>query len=136
MDLDAGAARNSALSDGFTVSAEQSAPSRAGGFVSEPERPIDERGISCIVCAFNEADRIRNILDVIVGHPALAEVIVVNDGSTDATQALVDSYPTVRAISHTPNRGKTYALTRGVAEARCEHLMLLDADLEIGRAHV
>jgi glycosyltransferase involved in cell wall biosynthesis len=89
----------------------------------------DLKGVSCIVCAYNEADRIRNILDVIVGHPAIAEVIVVNDGSTDATEALLKCYPTVRALSHTPNRGKTYALSRGIAAARCENLMLLDADL-------
>jgi glycosyltransferase involved in cell wall biosynthesis len=96
------------------------------------ELPIsspDLRGVSCIVCAYNEADRIKNILDVIVGHPGLTEVIVVNDGSTDATLALLESYPSVRVLSHTPNRGKTYALSRGIAAARCEHLMLLDADL-------
>jgi glycosyltransferase involved in cell wall biosynthesis len=89
----------------------------------------DLKGISCVVCAYNEADRIRNILDVIVGHPALTEVIVVNDGSTDATEALLRSYPSIRLLSHTPNRGKTYALSRGIAAARCAHLMLLDADL-------
>jgi glycosyltransferase involved in cell wall biosynthesis len=32
-------------------------------------------------------------------------------------------------LSHSPNRGKTYALSRGIAAARCGHLMLLDADL-------
>ncbi len=92
---------------------------------SEP----DLRGVSCVVCAYNEADRIKNILDVIVGHPALGEVIVVNDGSTDATETLLQSYPTIRLLSHTPNRGKTYALSRGIAAARYDHLMLLDADL-------
>jgi glycosyltransferase involved in cell wall biosynthesis len=91
--------------------------------------PDDLKGISCIVCAYNEADRIRNILDVIAYHPALTEVIVVNDGSTDDTEALIRSYPTIRVLSHTPNRGKTYALSRGIAAARCDHLMLLDADL-------
>jgi glycosyltransferase involved in cell wall biosynthesis len=91
--------------------------------------PGDLRGISCIVCAYNEADRIRNILDVIVGHPTLGEVIVVNDGSTDDTEALIRSYPTIRVLTHTPNRGKTYALSRGIAAARYDHLMLLDADL-------
>ncbi|HTX49622.1 MAG TPA: glycosyltransferase family 2 protein [Caulobacteraceae bacterium] len=89
----------------------------------------DLKGVSCVVCAYNEADRIRNILDVIVHHPGLAEVIVVNDGSTDETLALLQSYPQVRVLSHTPNRGKTFALSRGIAAARCENLMLLDADL-------
>ena len=89
----------------------------------------DLPGVSCVVCAYNEADRIRNILDVIVDHPALSEVIVVNDGSTDATAALLARYPQIRVLSHSPNRGKTYALSRGIAEARHEYLMLLDADL-------
>ena len=93
-----------------------------------PDAPT-QKGISCIVCAYNEADRIRNILDVIHCHPALTEVIVVNDGSTDDTEALIRKYPTIRVLTHTPNRGKTYALSRGIAAARCDHLMLLDADL-------
>ena len=54
---------------------------------------------------------------------------MVNDGSTDDTEALIRKYPTIRVLSHTPNRGKTYALSRGIAAARCDHLMLLDADL-------
>jgi glycosyltransferase involved in cell wall biosynthesis len=91
--------------------------------------PAELKGISCVVCAFNEADRIRNILDVIVGHPMLDEVIVVNDGSTDATLSALADYPQVRVLSHSPNRGKTYALSRGIAAARYTTIMLLDADL-------
>ncbi len=60
--------------------------------------------ISCVVCAYNEEHRIRNILDAVSGHPALGEVIVVNDGSTDETLALLRTYPEVRVISYTPNR--------------------------------
>jgi glycosyltransferase involved in cell wall biosynthesis len=86
-------------------------------------------GISCIVCAYNEADRIRNILEAVREHPALSEVIVVNDGSTDDTDALLAGYPDIQVLSHTPNRGKTYALGRGIAAAKGEFLMLLDADL-------
>ncbi len=85
--------------------------------------------ISCIVCAYNEADRIRRILDAVHRHPALSEVIVVNDGSTDATEALLAGYPDIRVLSYTPNRGKTYALSQGIAAARGDYLMLLDADL-------
>jgi hypothetical protein len=85
--------------------------------------------ISCVVCAYNEADRIGAILDAVDRHPALLEVIVVNDGSTDATAALLAHYPNIKVISYALNRGKTYALSRGIALARGEYLMLLDADL-------
>jgi hypothetical protein len=104
--------------------------------MSEPGNAGDEvaslarKGISCVVCAYNEEHRIRNILDAVDSHPALAEVIVVNDGSTDQTEALLATYPNVKVISYSPNRGKTYALSRGIAAAACGHLMLLDADLE------
>ena len=85
--------------------------------------------ISCVVCAYNEEDRIRNILDAVDGHPALSEIIVVNDGSTDETEALLATYPDIQVISYSPNRGKTYALSRGIAAAANNYLMLLDADL-------
>jgi glycosyltransferase involved in cell wall biosynthesis len=97
-----------------------------------PQAPRGGRGparISCIVCAYNEADRIQHILEAVYRHPALLEVIVVNDGSTDATETLLKGYPEIRVLSYSPNRGKTYALTQGISAARGEHLMLLDADL-------
>ncbi len=86
-------------------------------------------GISCIVCAYNEGDRIDEVLRTLDGHPALAEVIVVDDGSTDDTKAIVQSHPNIRLVSYRVNRGKTYAMSRGIAAARGEHLMFLDADL-------
>ena len=85
--------------------------------------------ISCIVCAYNEAERIQAILDAVYRHPAICELIVVNDGSTDATEALLKGYPDIRVLSYTPNRGKTYALSQGIAAACGDYLMLLDADL-------
>ena len=116
-------AANLAAANGLGGQVQQSAS------ITAREADFARKGVSCIVCAYNEADRIRNILDVIVGHPALSEVIVVNDGSTDATEDLLRSYPQIKVLSHTPNRGKTYALSRGIAAAKSEHLMLLDADL-------
>ncbi len=85
--------------------------------------------ISCIVCAYNEADRIQHILDAVYRHPMLYEIIVVNDGSTDDTAAMLANYPEIRVLSYSPNRGKTYAMEQGVAAAGGDYLMFLDADL-------
>jgi glycosyltransferase involved in cell wall biosynthesis len=87
-------------------------------------------GISCIICAYNEGERIESILRVVDAHPALAEVIVVNDGSIDETEACARAHQRIRVVSHKPNRGKTFAMSRGIAAASGEHLMFLDADLE------
>jgi len=85
--------------------------------------------ISCIICAYNEAERIGAILDACDRHPALGEVIAVDDGSTDGTAEAIAAYSQVRAISCGSNRGKTYAMAQGIAAAQGDYLMFLDADL-------
>jgi hypothetical protein len=93
--------------------------------------------ISCIVCVYNEGDRLRDILLAVDGHPALKEVIVVDDGSTDGADVLLRAYPHVRVIAYGANRGKTYAMSQGVAAATGEFLMFLDADLSgLGRQEI
>jgi glycosyltransferase involved in cell wall biosynthesis len=86
-------------------------------------------GISCIICTYNEAGRIGAILDAVVNNPAISEVIVVDDGSSDGTPAVLRAYPSLKVIAYAPNRGKTHAMSRGIAAASQDHLMFLDADL-------
>ena len=90
--------------------------------------------ISCIVCAFDEGPRIGAVLAVAAAHPLLAEVIVVDDGSRDDTAEVVRRHPGVRLISHERNQGKSRAMATGIAAARHDLLMLLDADLKGLRA--
>ena len=86
--------------------------------------------ISCIVCALNEGPRIGAVLEVATAHPLIAEVIVVDDGSTDDTAQVVARFARVRLISHARNQGKSKAIATGVGAARHDLLMLLDADLK------
>jgi glycosyltransferase involved in cell wall biosynthesis len=90
--------------------------------------------VSCIIPAWNEAARIGGVLAVVAGHPDLAEVIVVDDGSTDGcaerAEAVAAQAPKLRVIRLGANRGKTHAVAVGVAAAAHDWLLLLDADLQ------
>lgn len=93
----------------------------------------DSPRVSCIIPAFNEAVRIGCVLEAVAGHPDVAEVIVVDDASTDATAEIVAAIaattPGLRLIRQPQNRGKTAALAAGIEAAGAPLLLLLDADL-------
>ncbi len=84
---------------------------------------------SCIIPAYNEAERIRNVLTGVCGHSLIDEVIVVDDGSTDNIREILEHDPRIRLISYSPNKGKTHAVLTGIGQSKNENILLLDADL-------
>jgi LmbE family N-acetylglucosaminyl deacetylase len=96
-------------------------------------RPDERPAISAVVPAYNEAGRIGRVLAVLRQMPELSEIIVVDDGSPDATWAEIQQAAAldarVRGVQHPVNRGKGAALFTGAREAQSEVLLLLDADL-------
>ncbi|OCX66808.1 glycosyl transferase [Thioclava sp. SK-1] len=84
--------------------------------------------ISCIIPAYNEAPRIARVLEAVLCHPGLSQVIVVDDGSSDDTAEVVARYPSVRLIRQA-NMGKTAAVAAGLRAATSSHVLLLDSDL-------
>lgn len=83
--------------------------------------------ISVVVCSYNGARTIRACLDGLMAleYPN-CEVIVVNDGSTDATPRIISDYP-FRVISQ-PNRGLSAARNAGLAAATGEIVAYIDDD--------
>lgn len=85
--------------------------------------------LSCIIPAYNEAARIAAVLTAVLDHPLIGEVIVVDDGSADATVAVVGGFPKARLIALPRNSGKTAALIHGLEAAHGDLILLVDADL-------
>jgi glycosyltransferase involved in cell wall biosynthesis len=98
-----------------------------------PARP----SISCVVPAFNEAENLAPLLDGLVpqlkGLTDAWEIIVVDDGSRDATPAALAPWltrPGVRYVRLSRNFGKEAALTAGIDRAGGDVVLLMDADLQ------
>jgi glycosyltransferase involved in cell wall biosynthesis len=88
-----------------------------------------EMTITCLIPAYNEEARIGAVLRAIVGHPQVAEVLVIDDGSRDDTAAVVRAVRGVTLMEMPQNRGKTAALVAGIRAAQSSYLLLVDADL-------
>ena len=93
-----------------------------------------------MIPAYNEEQRLPSTLDAILGylqqHAAeyfAWELVVVNDGSSDGTAALVKRLaarePNLRLLENPGNQGKGYSVRHGMLEARHEWVLFSDADL-------
>ncbi len=100
-------------------------PSAKKGFVAPP--------VTILVPAFNEEKVISKTIQSLLGseYAGKMEILVIDDGSTDATTdtVLAIKDPRVRLISQ-QNAGKAHALQKGVEESTSEFLVFVDADTQ------
>jgi cellulose synthase/poly-beta-1,6-N-acetylglucosamine synthase-like glycosyltransferase len=98
--------------------------------------PVNEP-VSVVVPAFNEHASISATLRSIVAGDHPVEVVVVDDGSTDGTADLAGSLalPNVRVLRQA-NAGKPAALNAGIAAARHDLVVMIDADTVLEPATV
>ncbi|WP_027722336.1 glycosyltransferase family 2 protein [Maridesulfovibrio zosterae] len=94
--------------------------------------------LSLVIPVYNEQDNLRKLMQEI--NSALEpikipyEVIFVDDGSTDASLAVLsdisEDYPKARYISFEENRGQSAAFCAGFDEAKAPRVATMDADLQ------
>ena len=95
---------------------------------------------SVIIPYLNAADTIRSTLDALLDQswPSDWEVIIANNGSTDALEPIVASYsstlPSVKILDASAKRGAAYARNVAVAASSGDRLLFCDADDVPGRA--
>lgn len=96
------------------------------------ENTHDSEPISIVIPVYNEQDAVRGVLDEIKSAMDTVErdyeIIVVNDGSSDDTLSVLQDYPGIELISRTSNRGYGFSLKEGIANARHEWIIIIDAD--------
>ena len=93
--------------------------------------------VSVVLPAYNEARRILSSLEQVDDHFRKRgfsyEIVVVDDGSTDDTRAVVEEaqakYSSLRFMTNDRNRGKGFSVRHGVMEARGQFVLFSDADL-------
>lgn len=98
---------------------------------------VDRPWLSIVIPAYKEAAKINRDVaaanDFISSSNKEGEIIVVDDGSPDDTartlRSLHLSYPRLRVVSYSRNRGKGHALAQGVSAARGQYILFADAGL-------
>lgn len=106
-------------------------------FVCKKVSIKERKKLSCtvVIPAHNEADNLKNCLSRIPPMGSKTETIVVDDGSTDNTAAVVRAMAkqnrSIKLISFSQNRGKALAVKAGFDAAKGQVLVILDADMSV-----
>jgi glycosyltransferase involved in cell wall biosynthesis len=94
--------------------------------------PHDLQQLSVVMPAYNEQDTIAEIVGLVLASPYTAELLIIDDASTDNTVKIVETLddPRIRLLRQTVNQGKGAAIRRGFAESTQQFVIVQDADME------
>lgn len=88
--------------------------------------------ICAIIPSFNEAKTMARMLNDLIKISFLDQIIVINDGSTDGTQSILNNfvrYKNIVVITNDANLGKGASVAKGLEVSKSDLVLLLDADI-------
>lgn len=88
-----------------------------------------EKNVCVVIPTYNNATTLSGVLQNVLA--ITSQVIVVNDGSTDNTLPILTSFAQITVVSYSNNRGKGYALRKGLEQAvKCgfDYAITIDSD--------
>jgi glycosyltransferase involved in cell wall biosynthesis len=93
---------------------------------------VEQSCLSVVMPCYNEVGHVRDCVKRVLESPYVAELLIVDDGSTDGTREVLAAFddPRVRVLLQDVNQGKGAALRRGFGEATADFVVVQDADLE------
>lgn len=95
------------------------------------EMPTAQPDVTVLVPALNEEDTIGQVVDRLLALPISTQVIVVNDGSSDRTGEILESYgERITLLTNATKGGKGAAIRQALPFARGKTVIVQDADLE------
>src|SRR5262245_45029284 len=103
---------------------------------------LDRTDVTIIICTYNRSAALRTCLESLCRGDALrlagTEILLVDNNSPDDTPEVAKSFGDRLPLRYLcePRQGKTFALNRGVAEARGDLLLFTDDDVELNERWV
>ena len=88
-----------------------------------------EHRVVVLIPTFNNERKVGNVIRSVQEYSK--DVIVVNDGSTDSTEKILQQFQNINLVSYTPNKGKGYALRKGfkrAIELGYDYVISIDSD--------
>lgn len=89
--------------------------------------------LSVIIPCYNEKQTIEEIVKRVKAVDLASEIVIVDDGSQDGTRDILETLkedPIINVVLHSHNQGKGAAVRTGFAAAKCDIVLIQDADLE------